>query len=77
MAKYLVQRSGEQPGTEIPPDEPCFVIRAQDALAPNTIREYLEMAAAVNSPPEFLSEIERHLDRILGWQTEHGRKLPD
>jgi hypothetical protein len=72
--KYVVSRTDRTP---IPIGEPCFIVRAQDALAPAAIRAYLELAKTINSPAGFLDDIESHLARVEQWQLDNGRKLPD
>ncbi len=44
------------------PDEPIFVLRAQDFLAPEIVREWAYRAA---------------VDRMEDWQIAHKRKVPD
>lgn len=72
--KYLVFRTD---GTDIPEDEPCWVFRAKDALALAAIVAYRAIAEGVALPPEFLAEIDAHIERIRKWQEVHGAKLPD
>jgi hypothetical protein len=72
--KYLVFRTD---GTDIPEDEPCWVFRAKDALALAAIVAYRAMAEGVALPPEFLADIDAHIDRIRSWQERHGAKMPD
>ena len=74
MAKYQVFRTD---GTAIPADEPCWVLRARDALALPVILAYRAMADGAALPPEFLADIDACTDRFRAWQREHGTKLPD
>ena len=74
MAKYQVTRTD---GTEIPPDEPCWVFRARDAFALPAIGWYRDLAETRGMPAEFLAEIGAHMDRIRAWQEKHGVKVPD
>lgn len=63
-----------------PPDEPLFLLRGQDELAPDTVRFY---AASVYDESAFggddnngptLDHIRAFADRMAAWQP---RKLPD
>lgn len=59
----------------IPDDEPVFIIRAKDACAPQTIRQYAENAARSGSPAEHHSSARRQADAIQSWQTENEDKV--
>lgn len=41
--KYLIEKIRKADGTEIPRDEPLFVLRAQDPLAAPVVREYARL----------------------------------
>lgn len=66
-------------GKQIPVDEPCFVIRAKDVLAPSMLKLYLANCQGLNLPVEFQWEVEDHLEKVLLYQSEHRDlvKLPD
>lgn len=72
MAKYIVTRSD---GTPIPEDEPCFIIRAQDQQALDTIRHYRREASRQGQPPAFLGQVDDHIDRIKAWQSANPGKM--
>jgi len=55
-------------------DEPIFVLRAQDMLAPGTVRFWAERAAANGCPPEKVQEAYALAERMEQWPT---RKTPD
>ncbi len=59
------------------PDEPIFVLRAQDMLAPEIVREWAYRAAVEGSPREKVDEARRLADRMEDWQIAHKRKVPD
>ena len=73
MARYIVSRSD---GRSIPDDEPCFVIRGQDAFALRAIQAYIDLTLDIVSP-EVTRELRSHKERIAHWQIEHLSKLPD
>jgi hypothetical protein len=60
-------------GTSVPEDEPVFVLRAQDVLAPIAVRFYASLVAAVGDPMG-AGRIESFADRMAAWPT---KKLPD
>lgn len=56
------------------PDEPLFVLRAQDRLAPATIRMWARMAEENHVRHELVEEARRCADDMEKWPT---RKMPD
>lgn len=56
----------------VPSDEPCFVLRAKDRCAVETILAYAEACRAAGSPPEHIDAIGRQAQRFEAWQ---GRNL--
>jgi hypothetical protein len=65
------------PHTPIPDDEPVFILRAQDELAPDAIIEYAESCREAGSPQEHLSAIYEAHRKFLDWQQTHDTKIPD
>lgn len=55
-------------------DEPLFVLRAQDFLAPTIVREWIKLARQGGCPADKLEEAERLAMRMEEW---HNRKMPD
>lgn len=58
-------------------DEPLFVLRAQDALAPEIVREWAYRALKLGTPLAKVDEARRLADAMENWQIEHSRKIPD
>lgn len=56
--------------------EPIFVLRGQDLLAPSTIRQWVDTARRLGTPPEKLSEALRCARAMEAWQ-KHTVKIPD
>ncbi len=56
------------------PDEPLFVLRAQDALAPNIVRSWASLAEQQGTPPEKVREARELADQMEAW---HTTKIPD
>ena len=75
MARYVVTRSDGKP---IPEDEPCFVIRGQDAFAIRAVQEYINLTLDVVGE-EVTDELLAHCERIRKWQADpdHVVKIPD
>jgi hypothetical protein len=64
-------------GNPIPEGEPWWVFRAKDKLAIPAIETYRALAVVAKLDPQFINEIDAHVERIRIWQYEHGSKLPD
>jgi len=58
-------------------DEPIFVLRARDLIAPETVREWAYRAAKAGAPREKVVEARACADAMEDWQLEHDRKVPD
>lgn len=58
-------------------DEPLFVLRAHDKLAPNTVRVWAMMARAQGTPSEKVREAMDLADDMEDWSTVNGCKVPD
>lgn len=58
-------------------DEPLFVLRAHDRMAPMTVRQWAMRAKAFGSPKEKIDEAHRIANRMEAWAKEHGDKVPD
>lgn len=59
----------------IPDDEPVFVIRAQDAVAVQTINQYADNATRNGSPSEHHSSARRQAARFKEWQDANPDKV--
>jgi hypothetical protein len=59
------------------PDEPIFVLRAHDELAPDIVRLWAQQAAREGTSEGKCLEALKLADRMEQWQIEHGRKVPD
>jgi hypothetical protein len=58
-------------------DEPIFVLRAQDELAPDIVSEWANRALAHGSPIAKVQEARELARRMREWQAEHIVKVPD
>ena len=58
-------------------DEPLFVLRAQDILAPATIRNWCEFAFLAGTPAEKLKEARELALAMEEWAKQNKSKAPD
>lgn len=61
-------------GTDIPDDEPVFVLRAQDVLAPTAVTFYAWLVESATGDSHHAGEIQSFAKVMTTW---HKRKLPD
>jgi hypothetical protein len=71
----------QDPEGKIPEDEPVFLIRGQDVVAPAVLRYYAECAMDVGADKELVDAVEKHADLMDEWQRSIGAggnaKVPD
>ena len=60
----------------IPADEPVFLLRAQDALAPDTLRFYAKLLKE-NGNTTMAEELLAHARSMIVWQKSVKVKQPD
>jgi len=61
----------------IPADEPVFLIRAQDIVAPAIVEEWADQAELEDAAPNIVKAAREHAQRMREWQKAHGSKVPD
>ena len=62
---------------KLEPDEPAFVLRARDIIAPEIVREWAFRAQVEGSPIEKCDNARKIADEMEQWQIAHRRKVPD
>jgi len=62
---------------KVAPDEPVFVLRARDIIAPEIVREWAYRAQCEGAPIEKCDDARRIADAMEQWQIGHRRKVPD
>jgi hypothetical protein len=74
----------QDPDGKIPADEPVFLLRAQDLLAPSFVEAWgKKMIEAGGGEERFKGRTEmgelaiKHAEEMKAWQKEHGFKFPD
>lgn len=58
-------------------DEPLFILRAKDMVAPGVVRVWVHYARASGTPEAKLSEALALAERMEQWQKANGKKVPD
>lgn len=58
-------------------DEPVFLLRAKDALAPDTMRAWVEMLEEYGGDETAIKAIRKHIALMEEWQDKNGCKYPD
>ena len=67
----------QDPEGLIPEDEPVFLLRGQDELAPGILIRWAEELLSRGGDPEMAQMVADHANEMITWQETHHRKLPD
>jgi hypothetical protein len=59
------------------PDEPIFVLRAKDVLAPHVVLYWACEAMKQGTPLDKVAEAVGLVEEMRDWQAKHGAKVPD
>lgn len=73
----LAHRQHQIDNGELPPDEPLFVLRAQDPLACGVVRMWCELAKWHGVPQEKIEEAIKLADRMAEWPTKQIPGRPE
>lgn len=63
--------------TPIGADEPVFLLRAHDRLAPHNLFDYAARAEDSGCDRVLVETVRNHARAMLAWQEKHGFKEPD
>lgn len=66
----------QDPAGLIPDDEPVFLLRGQDVLAPRILRAYAGVARLAGLP-EIAAKTDAQADAMEHWQSNVAKKTPD
>lgn len=58
-------------------DEPVFLLRAKDRLAPFAMMEWARLLKIAGGSDEIVDHVTRWALRMQSWQQENGSKIPD
>jgi len=61
----------------IPEDEPVFLIRAQDKLAPEVVSHWAHLADLYGADRKIVRAAQGQVKAMRKWQKIHGSKVPD
>lgn len=61
----------------IPADEPVFLLRGQDALAPSLVLDWASRMRSLGGDPNMADLARVQAQKMIAWQDEHGVKAPD
>lgn len=61
----------------IPDDEPVFLLRGQDKLAPRLLLQWAAELRLSGGDPAMAESAEAHAQRMISWQKSHRCKTPD
>lgn len=67
----------QDPEHKIPHNEPVFLLRAQDDLAPAILDTYATRLEAVGGEPRQVAYVRRQRDEMKRYQSIYGSKRPD
>lgn len=67
----------QDPEGIIPQDEPVFLIRGQDVIAPETVEAWANLAALAGADHTIVHSARCQAREMRRWGKEHRNKIPD
>jgi len=67
----------QDPEHKIPQDEPVFLLRAQDRVAPYVVEVWAMMAEMIGADEGIVEAAFEHSTAMCMWQKNHIAKIPD
>lgn len=67
----------QDPAGLIPEDEPVFLLRGQDILAPAIVDAWADMAIERGAAPHIIGAAREQARRMREWGFAHSAKVPD
>lgn len=67
----------QDPNGLIPKDEPVFLLRGQDKLAPALLLEWSKQLRLQGGSPVMAELVEKHAQDMIAWQATVKGKQPD
>ena len=67
----------QDPEGKIPEGEPVFLLRAQDAVAPQVVEIWAIAAHNAGADGDIVQHAYEHAQVMRKWQAEYGSKVPD
>lgn len=67
----------QDPEGRIPQDEPVFLIRGQDFVAPEAVEAWANLAESAGADPIMVQSARGQAREMRLWGKKHGDKIPD
>jgi len=67
----------QDPEGKIPQDEPVFLLRGQDVVAPEVVETWAQFAEDAGAAENIVSAAYMQALEMRKWQKAHGQKTPD
>jgi len=67
----------QDPAGKIPENEPVFLLRAQDAIAPSVVEIWSVAAHKAGASPAIVNAAYIQAAKMRQWQEKYGSKIPD
>lgn len=67
----------QDPAYLIAPDEPVFLLRAKDEVAPLTVDKWADYAEQAGADWTMIKAARNQAQEMRKWQREHGCQVPD
>jgi hypothetical protein len=67
----------QDPEGKIPEDEPVFLIRGQDKIAPTVLRYYANLNDTQHGDPQLSDQVREQAERMDQWQKDVKSKIAD
>lgn len=67
----------QDPSGKIPADEPVFLLRGQDKIAPQLLVEWANLLEAMGGDQDMANKVRNHAMEMLKWQRDKRMKIPD
>ena len=67
----------QDPSGKIPEEEPVFLLRGQDPLAPNTLFYWAEQLVVKGGDLGMAKAVRDHANKMLAWQNNIKTHIPD
>ena len=67
----------QDPAGLIPEDEPVFLIRGQDFVAPEAVEAWADLAESAGAEPGMVQSARDQAHEMRLWGKTYGDKLPD
>ena len=67
----------QDPTNHIPLNEPVFLLRGQDPLAPELLLLWAAKLRLAGGEPAMATMVENHAQRMIDWQARNITKIPD